>query len=73
MNIPAKVKEAARNEGCNSIKYVGRIGKSEYYGIGEVDENGRAVPTGLPALVKWDGVSTDVIAGEEALELLSRL
>lgn len=71
MNIPEIVKTIAYSEGCNSITYVGCIGEDDFYGIGEVDEEGRAVPNGLPALVKWNGKDASVICGHEALDILS--
>ena len=71
-SIPKQVKEIADREACNSITYVGKHNGKEVYGIGEVDENGMAIPTGLPVLVLWDGETTEVVADYEALSLLSK-
>ena len=67
MKIPQQVIEAAQYEGCNSVKYLGKNGTLDVYGISEVDDNGRPVPVGLPTLVLWDGETVEFVCGEDAL------
>ena len=67
MKIPQQVIEAAQYEGCNSVKYLGKNGTLDVFGISEVDDNGRPVPVGLPTLVLWDGETVEFVCGEDAL------
>lgn len=76
--IPNKVTEAAADNGCNHVEYLGVIEGNtrshEVYGISETDENGNPIPTGLPVLVLWDGEQVEeVVYGARSLALLSRL
>lgn len=67
--IPERIREIARNEGCNTVKYCGMHGKWEVYGVSEVGEDGLPVPVGLPTLVLWDGHKSKIVTGEKALNL----
>lgn len=71
-NIPNQVQHIADQEGCNSIEYVGKYKNDEVYSLGEVDENGIPVPTGLPLLVLWNGERAETVSGQKSLDILSR-
>lgn len=71
-NIPKKVLEFGENHGFGRLRYVGiSDGKQVYGEVGEVDEDGFATPTGLPAFILWDGETAEDISGEDGLRLLS--
>lgn len=71
--IPKKVSEAADRMGCNSVEYVGVYKDAKVFGIGQVDEDGFPMPTGLPTLILWDGETAKIIGGEDSLLILSSL
>lgn len=73
MEIPKIVWEVATNEGCNSVQYLGEHNGSQVFGMGIVGKNGLPEPTGLPELILLKDGKTEIVGGEEGLELLSRL
>ena len=73
MDIPAIIKNKARELGFNSIELAKIIKGKSYYSIGVVDENGDALPTGLPTFLVLSDNQIEVVSGNEGLELCSRL
>ena len=70
MKIPKIIKEEAEKEGLNSVGFIGKRRGKDAFDVGYVDENGEAVPTGLPVIYLFDGKTVETVYGEEALELL---
>ena len=70
MKIPKIIQDIADKQGCNSVGFIGKIRGKDAFVMGRVDENGEAVPTGLPVIYLFDGKTVETIYGEEALELL---
>lgn len=70
MKIPKIIQETAQKYGCNSVGYIGKRRGKDAFVIGHVDENGEAVPTGLPTIYLTDGETVEIVAGMGGLELL---
>lgn len=71
-NIPKEVLDEAAKHRLGEIEYVGTTDKIRVYGeVPETDENGFAVPTGLPVLILWDGKTAKIVSGEDSLPILS--
>jgi len=70
--IPTKVREAAIQQDCNTVKYVGKIDNLEAYSIYQV-EDGIIEPRGYPEFVLWDGEKVVKIVCDDDLSLSSRL
>ncbi len=71
--IPEIIKVEAQKHGCNSIEFCGVLDGSEVFGVGVVDKDGNALPTGLPKFLLLKGTKVEFIFGEAALDLCSRL
>lgn len=73
-HIPSAIKKAAQESSCNEITYVGRIDNADVWNYSEVDEDGMAVPNGLPLLIKdYGNRKIEKVSGQAALELLASL
>lgn len=71
-NIPKEVLDKATKHRLGEIEYVGTTDNMRVYGeVPEIDENGFAVPTGLPVLILWDGKKAKIVSGEDSLLILS--
>lgn len=70
MKVPKIIQEKADKEGWNSVGFIGKRREKDAFTVGYVDENGEAVPTGLPVIYLFDGKTVETVYGEEALELL---
>lgn len=70
MDIPQIIQETAKKYGCNNVGYIGKRRGKDAYVLGHVDENGEAVPTGLPTIYLTDGETVEIVGGMEGLELL---
>ena len=70
MKIPKIIQEKADKEGWNSVGFIGKRRGKDAFAVGYVDENGEAVPTGLPVIYLFDGKTVETIYGEEALVVL---
>lgn len=70
MKVPKIIQDIADKEGWNSIGFIGRRRGKDAFAMAYVDENGEAVPTGLPVIYLFDGKTVERVYGEEALELL---
>ena len=70
MRIPKRTLHKADKEGWNSVGFIGKRRGKDAFAVGYVDENGEAVPTGLPVIYLFDGKTVETVYGEEALELL---
>lgn len=73
-NIPKKVTEFAASHGLGQLEFVGIADGKQVYGeIAEVDEDGFAIPTGLPSLILWDGETATFVDVNDSLRVLSSL
>lgn len=70
MKVPKIIQDIADKKGCNSVSFIGKRKGKDAFVMGYVDENGEAVPTGLPIIYLFDGKTVEIIGGEEGLELL---
>lgn len=70
MKIPKIIQDIADKRGCNSVDYIGKRKGKDAYVMGFIDENGEAVPTGLPTIYLFDGNAIEIVTGMEGLELL---
>lgn len=71
-NIPKIVLDEATKHRLGEMEYVGTTDNIRVYGeVPEIDENGFAVPTGLPVLILWDGKTAKIVSGEDSLRILS--
>lgn len=70
MKIPKIIQEAADKDGWNRIGYIGKRKGKDAFAASYIDEDGCAVPTGLPTIYLTDGKTVEVVCGEEGLELL---
>lgn len=72
--IPKIVLSEAEKHGLCEMEYIGEIDGTQVYGeVGEVDEDGFPIPTGLPCLILLKDGKTELVGGTEALRLLGRL
>ena len=72
--IPQIVLDEAKKHGLGEMKYIGDIDGAQVYGeVGEVDEYGFPVPTGLPCLILLKDGETEFVGDIDALRLLARL
>jgi len=69
--IPNVVREKAEKIYCNDVEYIGELDGFEVYRE-QSDEQDTPEPTGLPALILWDGKQAKIVDGIESLDLLSR-
>lgn len=69
--IPNAVIEKAEKIYCNDAEYIGKLDGFEVYRE-QADEQDTPEPTGLPALILWDGNQAKIVEGIESLDLLSR-
>lgn len=70
MKVPKIIQDIADKNGCNNVGFIGKRRGKDAFVMGYVDENGEAVPTGLPIIYLFDGKTVETIYGEEALDLL---
>lgn len=73
MKVPKNVRKIAEEHAFNSVNYVGDIDGFQVFGCSNIDEDGFAVPQGLPTLILLKDGKTEFVDGEEGLEIASRL
>ena len=71
--IPKEVVELAKKIGSNKIIFEGYYRGREAYSFGYIDEYGGIMPTGLPTIALWDGVSMEIIQGMESFDVYSEI
>lgn len=71
--IPSVVHRYQEKYGCNYCEYVANIENEDVYSISLVDNDGFALPTGLPIFILVKGDKGRVVSGEQALNLLDTL
>lgn len=72
MKVPNIVKMIAKENGYNSVNFVGVLDDTQVFGCSNIDEDGFVVPQGLPTLILLKDGKTKVVSGEEGFELAGR-
>ncbi len=70
--IPEIVMQKAFSEGFNQVNYLGLHEGAAAYAVGSLDPDGHPLPTGLPTIILLKDGRTEMICGEEGLELLGK-
>lgn len=73
METPKIVWDAATNDGCNSVQYLGMHNDFQVFGMSTIGEDGLPEPTGLPNLILLKDGKTKIVRGEESMHLLKKL
>lgn len=68
--IPKIIQDRATEQGFNSIEFIGKREGAQAFSVGSVDEEGFALPTGLPTVYLLRDWEITIKTGEEALNLL---
>ena len=71
--IPNAIKNIAKEAACNSIQFEGEYKGRKVYSLGNVDDNGLLIPEGLPLLVLWDGVKSEIVSGINSFKILENI
>lgn len=69
-DIPSIIQKKAAAQGFNAVEYIGVRGGAKAFSVGNVDEGGDPLPTGLPTVYLLTGGKVTVKSGLEALDLL---
>ena len=71
--IPIQVKEIAKKNGCNTIKYIGCYKGKDVYSIYYTRPDGKVPPTGLPTLLMYGEDGNDIVCGFESFAIIDAI